>query len=53
MKHHTDIYDNQLMNFEMIYNRYKKFGNTLSNVQTVERAVVMKAFEHIHVQVYC
>nr|XP_022913748.1 origin recognition complex subunit 4 [Onthophagus taurus] len=47
MKHHCDIYDNQLMNFEMIYTRYVKFVNANSNIQTVQRAVVMKAFEHI------
>ena len=49
MKHHCEIYDNQPMNFEMVYNRYLKFANSNSNVQTAERPVVMKAFEQIQV----
>lgn len=49
MKHHYEIYDNQPMNFEMVFNRYLKFANANSNIQTVERPVVMKAFEQIQV----
>lgn len=49
MKHHVDIYDNQPMNFEMILSRYIKFVNANSNIQSVQRPVVMKAFEHIQV----
>lgn len=49
MKHHCDIYDNNPMNFEMIYTRYLKFANTNSSVQLAQRPVVMKAFEHIQV----
>lgn len=49
MKHHIEIYDNQAMNFEMIFTRYLKFVNANSNVQTVQRPVVMKAFEHLKV----
>lgn len=47
MKHHCDIYDNQPMNFEMVYNRYVKFANKHASIQTIQRPVVMKAFEHI------
>lgn len=47
MKHHCDIYDNQPMNFEMIYTRFVKFANKHSSMQNVPRPVVMKAFEHI------
>lgn len=48
MKHHSEIYDNQPMNFEMIFARYMKFVNSNANVQTVKRDVVMKAYEHLH-----
>jgi origin recognition complex subunit 4 len=47
MKHHCDIYDNQPMNFEMVLNRYLKFANANSSIQTTERPVIMKAFEQI------
>ncbi|KAJ8925772.1 hypothetical protein NQ315_009620 [Exocentrus adspersus] len=47
MKHHAEIYDNQPMNFEMILSRYIKFANANSNIQSVQRPVIMKAFEHI------
>lgn len=52
MKHHIEIYDNQAMNFEMVFTRYLKFVNANSNVQTVQRPVVMKAFEHLKVCFY-
>lgn len=52
MKHHVEIYDNQAMNFEMIFTRYLKFVNANSNIQTVQRPVVMKAFEHLKVSKY-
>ncbi|GJQ78431.1 putative component of the origin recognition complex (ORC) that binds origins of replication [Trypoxylus dichotomus] len=47
IKHHCDIYDNEIMNFEMIFTRFTKFVNTNSNIQTVQRPVLMKAFEHL------
>ncbi|XP_023312795.1 origin recognition complex subunit 4-like [Anoplophora glabripennis] len=47
MKHHVEIYDNQPMNFEMVFSRYLKFVNANSNIQSVQRPVIMKAFEHI------
>ncbi|KAL1501355.1 hypothetical protein ABEB36_006689 [Hypothenemus hampei] len=46
MKHHQEIYDRP-MNFEMIFSRYVKFVNKHSNMQNIQRPVVMKAFEHI------
>lgn len=49
MKHHCEIYDNQPLNFEMIYTRFLKFANVNSSIQLVQRPVVMKAFEHIQV----
>ncbi|KAL3288660.1 hypothetical protein HHI36_003093 [Cryptolaemus montrouzieri] len=47
MKHHLDIYNNQPMNFEMILARYVKFANANSSIQSVQRPVIMKAFEHL------
>ncbi|ERL92166.1 origin recognition complex subunit 4 [Dendroctonus ponderosae] len=47
MQHHSDIYDNSPMNFEMVYTRYVKFAHKHSSMQNVQRPVVMKAFEHI------
>ncbi|KAK9873813.1 hypothetical protein WA026_002171 [Henosepilachna vigintioctopunctata] len=47
MKHHTEIYVNQPMNFEMILTRYMKFANANSSIQSVQRPVIMKAFEHL------
>nr|CAH7713286.1 unnamed protein product [Callosobruchus chinensis] len=47
MKHHIEIYDNNPMNFEMIYNRFMKFANANAGVQNFQRAVILKAFEHI------
>lgn len=53
MKHHSEIYDLQPFNFEMILTRYNKFVNANSNVQNVQRSVVLKAFEHIQVGFRC
>lgn len=50
MKHHTDIFNKQPMNFEMVLTRYTKFANANSSVQSVQRPVVMKAFEHLQVR---
>lgn len=46
MKHHYEIYE-QPMNFEMIFTRYVKFATAHSLLQSINRPVVMKAFEHI------
>lgn len=50
MKHETEIYDGEPLNFEAIYNRYTKFANQNSSLQSVQRPVIMKAFEHIKVR---
>ncbi|KZC05831.1 Origin recognition complex subunit 4 [Dufourea novaeangliae] len=47
MKHETEIYDGEPLNFEAVYNRYFKFVNQNSSIQSVQRPVIMKAFEHI------
>ncbi|XP_057655982.1 origin recognition complex subunit 4 [Diorhabda carinulata] len=47
MKHHSEIYDGQSMNYEMILSRYNKFAKSNSSMQNVPRSVAMKAFEHI------
>ncbi|XP_063985608.1 origin recognition complex subunit 4 [Diachasmimorpha longicaudata] len=47
MKHETEIYDGEPLNFETVLNRYIKFANQTSSIQTVQRPVIMKAFEHI------
>ncbi|XP_012274569.1 origin recognition complex subunit 4 [Orussus abietinus] len=47
MKHETEVYDSEPINFEMILNRYAKFVNQNSSIQSVQRPVIMKAFEHI------
>lgn len=48
MKHETEIFDEEPFNFEKIYNRYLKFANQ-SSIESVQRPVIMKAFEHIKV----
>lgn len=52
MKHETEIYDGEPINFETILNRYIKFANQTSNIQSVQRPVIMKAFEHIKVNLF-
>ncbi|XP_046814472.1 origin recognition complex subunit 4 isoform X1 [Vespa crabro] len=47
MKHETEIYDGEPLTFESIYNRYIKFTNQNSFIHSVQRPVIMKAFEHI------
>ncbi|XP_033336285.1 origin recognition complex subunit 4 [Megalopta genalis] len=47
MKHETEIYDGEPLNFEAVYNRYNKFATQHSSIQSVQRPVIMKAFEHI------
>lgn len=50
MKHETEIYDGEPLNFEAVYNRYIKFANQNSSLQSVQKPVIMKAFEHIKVR---
>lgn len=52
MKHETEIYDGEPLTFESIYNRYIKFTNQNSFIHSVQRPVIMKAFEHIKVRYY-
>lgn len=47
MKHHSEIYDRDPFNFEMILTRYNKFANSSSTMQGIERNVILKAFEHV------
>lgn len=47
MKHLTDIYDGEPFNFEMIYSEYSKYAQRRSSMQVYEKAVVLKAFEHL------
>ncbi|KFB50453.1 AGAP007063-PA-like protein [Anopheles sinensis] len=47
MKHHSEIYDRDPFNFEMILTRYGKFANSSSTMQNIERSVALKAFEHL------
>ncbi|XP_062550599.1 origin recognition complex subunit 4 [Armigeres subalbatus] len=47
MKHHSEIYDKDPFNFEMILTRYNKFANSNSSMQGIDRSVVLKAYEHV------
>lgn len=51
MKHHTEIYDRDPFNFEMIYNRFNKFSCSSTTMQGMEKEVVLKAFEHLKVHI--
>lgn len=53
IKHHTEIYDRDPFNFEIILTRYRKFENsTQSRMGNVERAIALKSFEHLNVSEY-
>ncbi|XP_035792756.1 origin recognition complex subunit 4-like [Anopheles albimanus] len=47
MKHHSEIYDRDPFNFEMILTRFNKFANSSSSMQGINRGVVLKAYEHL------
>ncbi|XP_065085183.1 origin recognition complex subunit 4 [Ochlerotatus camptorhynchus] len=47
MKHHSEIYDRDPFNFEMILTRYNKFANSSTTMQGIDRSVILKAYEHI------
>ncbi|XP_011506352.1 PREDICTED: origin recognition complex subunit 4 [Ceratosolen solmsi marchali] len=47
MKHETEIFDGEPLNFEKVSNRYLKFANQNSAIASVQKPVIMKAFEHI------
>ncbi|XP_050076228.1 origin recognition complex subunit 4 [Anopheles maculipalpis] len=47
MKHHSEIYDREPFNYEMIWTRFSKWANSSSSMKGIERPVVLKAFEHL------
>jgi len=48
MKHLTTIYEGEPFNFEMVYKEYQKFSQKKGHtVQSFEKPVVLKAFEHL------
>ncbi|XP_035904740.1 origin recognition complex subunit 4 [Anopheles stephensi] len=47
MKHHSEIYDREPFNYEMILTRFSKWANSSSTMKGIERPVVLKAFEHL------
>jgi hypothetical protein len=51
MKHQTEIYEGEPLNFEMVYRRYLKFASQNLTVQNVERPIILKAFEHLKVRI--
>ncbi|CAB0032209.1 unnamed protein product [Trichogramma brassicae] len=51
MKHETEIYDGEPLNFEKVLSRFLKFASRTSAMESVQRPVIMKAFEHIKVNI--
>ncbi|XP_076366862.1 origin recognition complex subunit 4 isoform X2 [Tachypleus tridentatus] len=47
MVHLTVLYEGEPINFEMVYNEYKKFACRKSSLQGIEKNIVFKAFEHL------
>ncbi|ETN66574.1 origin recognition complex subunit 4 [Anopheles darlingi] len=47
MKHHSEIYDRDPFNFEMILTRFNKFANSSSTMQGIPRGVALKGYEHL------
>ncbi|XP_068716512.1 origin recognition complex subunit 4-like isoform X1 [Montipora foliosa] len=48
MKHLTTTFEGEPFNFEMVYKEYQKFSQTRGHsVQSFEKPVVLKAFEHL------
>ncbi|KAK3913323.1 Origin recognition complex subunit 4 [Frankliniella fusca] len=47
MMHQNEIFDSAPFNFEMVYSRLLKFDLHSSKTMTVDRQVVVKAFEHL------
>lgn len=47
IKHHSDIYDNDPFNFEMILTRFNKFAIKSSTMQNIDREMVLKRFENL------
>jgi len=49
IKHHSEIYDRDPFNFEIIFARFSKFAKLSTTMQGVERSIVLKAFEHLRI----
>ncbi|KAH8370825.1 hypothetical protein KR093_005118 [Drosophila rubida] len=49
IKHHSTIYDRDPFNFEIVFGRFNKFAKVSSTMQGIERAIVLKAFEHLRI----
>lgn len=49
MMHQNEIFDSAPFNFEMVFARLLKFDQHSSKTMTVDRQVVVKAFEHLKV----
>ncbi|XP_054740362.1 origin recognition complex subunit 4 [Anastrepha obliqua] len=47
IKHHSEIYDRDPFNFEIIFARFAKFAKVSTTMQGIERAVSLKAFERL------
>ncbi|XP_073845165.1 origin recognition complex subunit 4 [Musca autumnalis] len=47
IKHHSEIYDRDPFNFEIIFSRFNKFAKVSTTMQSIERPVALKAFEHL------
>ncbi|CAD7014427.1 origin recognition complex subunit 4 [Ceratitis capitata] len=47
IKHHSEIYDRDPFNFEIIFARFAKFSKISTTMQGIERAVSLKAFERL------
>ncbi|XP_017149749.2 origin recognition complex subunit 4 isoform X2 [Drosophila miranda] len=47
IKHHSEIYDRDPFNFEIVFARFSKFAKISTTMQSVERSIVLKAFEHL------
>uniref|UniRef100_A0A8D9A569 P-type Cu(+) transporter n=1 Tax=Cacopsylla melanoneura TaxID=428564 RepID=A0A8D9A569_9HEMI len=45
--HHSEIYDKESFNFEMIYKRFRQFCMQASSMSTITRHVVMRAFQRL------
>lgn len=50
MKHHSEIYDRDPFNFEMILTRLHKFQNSTECRENYDRTIVLKAFEVLKVR---
>ncbi|XP_067630466.1 origin recognition complex subunit 4 [Eurosta solidaginis] len=52
IKHHSEIYDRDPFNFEIVFARFAKFAKVSTTMQGIERAVSLKAFERLrHMEV--